>query len=376
MTIPFNRPHITGRESAYLQEVMESRALSGNGPFTKRCQQWLEKRFRFRQVLLTSSCTDALEMAALLLDIGEGDEVIMPSYGFPSTANAFLLRGAKVVFADSRADHPGMDESSISALITPHTKAIVAMHYAAVATDMDVIMDLAEQHGLMVVEDAAQAIDAYYKEMPLGGFGHLGAYSFHATKNIQCGEGGALMVNTAALSPHAEMMREHGTDRAAFFRGEVAAYNWVGMGSSFLPSELNAAFLLAQLEASDQIRKERVALWDTYANALKGVFDTGRLSAPGIPDYANHNGHIFYVVCQSLEARDGLIAALKMKGIQAFFHYQALHSSPYYATRHDGRDLQNAQRYSDCLLRLPLFVGMKEEDVCSVCDEVGRIYGV
>jgi dTDP-4-amino-4,6-dideoxygalactose transaminase len=375
MTIPFNRPHITGKEASYLKEVLETRALSGNGPFTRRCQHWLEKRFRFRQVLLTSSCTAALEMAALLLNIREGDEVIMPSYGFPSTANAFLLRGAKVVFADSRSDHPGMDEQRIKELITPRTKAIVVMHYAGVATDMDVIMEIAERHGLMVVEDAAQAIDAYYKRMPLGGFGHLGAYSFHATKNIQCGEGGALMVNTASLSALAELLREHGTDRAAFFRGEVASYNWVSVGSSFLPSELNAAFLLAQLEAMDHVRNERMALWNTYAKGLSHLFATGKTVAPGIPDYAVHNGHMFYMVCESMEVRDALIAALSAEGIQAVFHYQALHASPYYAQRHDGRALPNADRYGSCLLRLPLYVGMRQEDVLRVCDAIGVFFG-
>lgn len=368
--IPFNQPYLSGKESQYILEAVQENKLSGNGRFTKQCQRLLEQRYGFHRVLLTTSCTDALEMAALLLDIQSGDEVIMPSYTFVSTANAFVLRGANIRFVDSRADHPGMDESSVESLITPRTKAIVVVHYAGVACDMDVIMDMADRHGLKVVEDAAQAIDSFYRGRPLGGIGHLGAFSFHETKNIQCGEGGALTVNDPELARRAEIIWEKGTNRAAFWRGEVDKYNWVDVGSSFLPSEINAAYLFAQLENLDRIQIERKQIWEWYAEGLAGVFGSGKLQAPFMPEFATNNGHMFYVVCPSIETRDRLLAHLKSNGIHAVFHYQSLHSSPYYRLRHDGRPLPESDHYSDRLLRLPLYIGLQKTTVRSICQTI------
>lgn len=370
--IPFNKAYQTGNEQTYMLEVVANNQLSGNGRFTKQCQALLQKRYGFHRVLLTTSCTDALEMAALLLNIAPGDEVIMPSYTFVSTANAFVLRGATIRFADSRADHPGMDEASVEALITPRTKAIVVVHYAGVACDMDIIMDIANRHGLKVVEDAAQAIDSSYKGQPLGGIGHLGAFSFHETKNIQCGEGGALMVNDPELAQRAEIIWEKGTNRAAFWRGEVDKYNWVDVGSSFLPSEITAAYLFAQLEQLDDIQTRRKQVWAWYAEALAPLFASGQLTAPFIPDFATNNGHTFYVVCKSLEHRNTLLARLKSKGIYAVFHYQSLHDSPFYRNKHDGRTLPQSDRYSDQLLRLPFYIGLTQEDVNFIGNTIGE----
>ncbi|MCF8258639.1 MAG: dTDP-4-amino-4,6-dideoxygalactose transaminase [Flavobacteriales bacterium] len=368
--IPFNQPHLSGKEQEYILAAVAENKLSGNGRFTKQCQQLLQERYGFHRVLLTTSCTDALEMSALLLNIAPGDEVIMPSYTFVSTANAFVLRGAHIRFADSRTDHPGMDEASVEALITPRTKAIVVVHYAGVACDMDIIMDIVARHGLKVVEDAAQAIDSFYKGQALGGIGHLGAFSFHETKNIQCGEGGALVVNDRELAKRAEIIWEKGTNRAAFWRGEVDKYNWVDIGSSFLPSEINAAYLFAQLEQLENIQNQRRALWQWYADGLRDSFRDGHLSAPFIPDFATNNAHMFYVVCRSLDQRDGLLAHLKAAGIYAVFHYQSLHASPYYTKQHDGRNLPQADRYSNCLLRLPLYVGLGKEEVERICQTI------
>jgi dTDP-4-amino-4,6-dideoxygalactose transaminase len=376
MSIPFNRPHLTGKEVGHVLEAVERNKLSGNGLFTKRCQDLIKQRYDMGRVLLTTSCTDALEMAALLLRIAPGDEVIMPSYTFVSTANAFVLRGAHIVFADSRADHPGMDESSIEALITPRTKAIVVVHYAGVACDMDLIMDVAQRHGLLVVEDAAQAIDSYYKGRALGSIGHLGAFSFHETKNIQCGEGGALVVNDSTLSTRAEIIWEKGTNRAAFWRGEVDKYNWVDVGSSFLPSEINAAYLFAQLGEIDAIQTRRKAIWQAYHDGLGEVFRSGALVGPSIPEGATCNGHLFYVVCPSADDRDRLIAHLAKQEVNAVFHYQSLHASPYYRSQHDGRSLPMSDRYSDGLLRLPLFFDMTDDQVETVVRSVRSYYGL
>jgi dTDP-4-amino-4,6-dideoxygalactose transaminase len=370
--IPFNKAYQTGKEQSYILEAVAGNKLSGNGHFTKQCQALLQERYGFGRVLLTTSCTDALEMAALLLNISPGDEVIMPSYTFVSTANAFVLRGATIRFADSRADHPGMDEASVEALITPRTMAIVVVHYAGVACDMDIIMDIAERHGLKVVEDAAQAIDAFYKGRPLGGIGHLGAFSFHETKNVQCGEGGALVVNNPELSKRAEIIWEKGTNRAAFWRGEVDKYNWVDLGSSFLPSEITAAYLFAQLEQLDDIQSKRKQVWAWYAEALAPLFASGKLNAPFIPDFATNNAHMFYVVCHYLEHRDALLARLKSKGIYAVFHYQSLHDSPFYRKKHDGRKLLQSDRYSDRLLRLPFHIGLTQDDVNFICNAIGE----
>jgi dTDP-4-amino-4,6-dideoxygalactose transaminase len=294
--IPFNKPHLTGKETGYIEEAVRSGKISGDGMFTKKCHSFFEEKFGMKKALMTTSCTDALEMSALLANIEPGDEVILPAYTFVSTANAFVLRGANIVFADSRSDHPGIDEDTLRELITPRTKAIVVVHYAGVACDMDKVMALAEQHGLVVIEDAAQAIDSYYKGAPLGTIGDLAAFSFHETKNIQCGEGGLLSVNRAEYMQRAEIIREKGTNRSAFFRGEVDKYGWVDIGSSFLPSEIVTAFLYAQLEAMDRIQTRRKAIWTSYHKALIELAQQGRFQLPFIPEYATNNGHMFYIV--------------------------------------------------------------------------------
>jgi dTDP-4-amino-4,6-dideoxygalactose transaminase len=358
--IPFNKPHLTGSEFTYIQDAVNSMRLCGNGKYTQMCQDYLQKRYGFGKCLLTSSCTDALEMAAILINIQPGDEVIMPSYTFVSTANAFVLRGAKIVFTDSRPDHPGMDEDSIEALITPKTKAIVPVHYAGVACDMDKIMDVANRYNLFVVEDAAQAIDSYYTgkdgvKRPLGSIGHLAAFSFHETKNIISGEGGMLAVNDMQFAHRAEIIWEKGTNRSAFYRGEVDKYGWVDVGSSFLPSEMVAAFLWAQLEHLDAIHNTRKQIWDTYKQNLQGWAVTNGVRLPYIPEFATNNAHMFYLVFPDLEARTFTINHFKEAGIFPVFHYQSLHASPFYATHRDVRLLQHSDKYSDTLLRMPFY---------------------
>lgn len=365
--IPFNLPHLTGKEAHYLYQAVYSGHLSGNGVFTKQCQQFFEERYGFKKCLLTTSCTDALEMAALLCNIQAGDEVIMPSYTFVSTANAFVLRGAKIVFVDSRQDHPGLDEDAIEELITRKTKAIVPVHYAGVACDMDKIMALAEKYGLLVVEDAAQAVDSYYTgengvKRPLGSIGHFAAFSFHETKNVSCGEGGMLVINDARYQARAEIIWEKGTNRSAFFRGEVDKYGWVDVGSSFLPSEISAAFLWAQLENLELIQRERNRHWTAYRQGLRRWACEAGVQLPQIPDYATNNAHMFYMVCRSPEQRTQLLQWLKKNDIQAVFHYLSLHKSCFYQEKHDGRTLPESDRYSDCLLRLPMYFELDAVD--------------
>ena len=354
--IHFNQPHLTGKETFYITEaVYKNGKLSGNGEFTKRCQRFFEEKYGFRKCLLTTSCTDALEMAALLCDLQPGDEVIMPSYTFVSTALAFVRVGAKIVFADSMSTNPNLDAELIEQLITPKTKVIVPVHYAGVACDMDRIMDIANRHHLLVVEDAAQAIDSYYKGRPLGTIGHLSAFSFHETKNIISGEGGMLGINDERFVRRAEILWEKGTNRAEFFRGEVNKYGWCDIGSSFLPSEMTAAFLWAQLESIDDIQYKRKQLWDEYYEMLGPQADSLGLALPEIPEYATNNAHMFYLVCSSLEQRTALIKKLKDKDILAVFHYLSLHKSPFYQDKHDGRELPQSDRYTDCLVRLPMY---------------------
>ncbi|MBR6272118.1 MAG: dTDP-4-amino-4,6-dideoxygalactose transaminase [Bacteroidales bacterium] len=373
--IGFNVPHLTGNELKYIEEaVRQNVQLSGNGPFTKRCQQFFEQKYGFRKCLLTTSCTDALEMAALLCDIGPGDEVIVPSYTFVSSALAFVRQGARIVFADSRSDNPNLDVEKIEALITPRTKVIVPVHYAGMACDMGRIMELARKHGLWVVEDAAQAIDSCYQGKPLGGFGHLAAFSFHETKNIISGEGGMLVVNDERLIRRAEILWEKGTNRAEFFRGEVNKYGWVDVGSSFLPSEMTAAFLWAQLEQLEDIQSKRKQLWDQYHRLLEPLAEAGFISLPAIPDYATNNAHMFYIVCKSLEERSALIRYLKENGVQAVFHYLSLHSSPYYVDKHDGRALPCCDHYADCLVRLPMYYDLTTGQVETVCSLIQGFY--
>ena len=370
MTIPFNKPYLTGKETSYITEAAESLQLSGNGKYTKRCQKFFEDRYGFKKCFLTTSCTDALEMASILAEIGPGDEVIMPSFTFVSTANAFVLRGAKIVFCDSRTDHPGIDEDKIEELVTSRTKVIVPVHYAGVACDMDKIMAVAGKYNLMVIEDAAQAVDSFYTgadgvKRPLGSIGHMAAFSFHETKNIISGEGGMLVVNDSRFIERAEIIWEKGTNRAAFFRGDVDKYGWIDMGSSFLPSEIIAAFLWAQLEALDDIQNRRKEIWSAYSDGLKGLERAG-CKMPSIPDFATNNAHMFYMVMPDLEARTELIGALRKEDIHLVFHYQSLHRSAFYAEKHGGKVLENCDRYSDCLVRLPFFYEIEESKVTEV----------
>lgn len=373
--IPFNKPHLTGKEAHYMYQAVFAGHLSGNGPYTKKCQQFFEERYGFKKCLLTTSGTDALEMCAMLCDLKPGDEVIIPSYTFVSTALAFLREGAKVVFADSMKRNPNLDAEAIETLITPRTKVIVPVHYAGVACDMDRIMEIANRHNLLVVEDAAQAVDSYYKNRPLGGIGHLAAFSFHETKNITAGgEGGLLVVNDERFIRRAEILWEKGTNRAEFFRGAVNKYGWVDMGSSFLPAEINAAFLWAQLENLDEIQSKRKALWETYYKLLKPLAEKGFFSLPDLPEYASNNAHMFYLVFPSLEKRTALIQHLKENDIMAVFHYLSLHSSQYYKDKHDGRELPECDRYADTLVRLPMYYDLEVEDVERICDVICKLY--
>lgn len=379
MSIPFNKPHLVGTEMQNMKLAVVNGKLSGNGEYTKKCQQFFEERYGFKKCLLTTSGTDALEMCAMLCDLKPGDEVIIPSYTFVSTALAFLREGAKVVFADSMKRNPNLDAEAIEALITPRTKVIVPVHYAGVACDMDRIMEIAEKHNLLVVEDAAQAVDSFYtsnikhQTLPLGGIGHLSAFSFHETKNITAGgEGGLLVVNDERFIRRAEILWEKGTNRAEFFRGAVNKYGWVDMGSSFLPAEINAAFLWAQLENLKEIQDKRKQLWNKYNELLKPLADKGYFKLPDIPEYASNNAHMFYLVFPSLEARTALIQHLKENDIMAVFHYLSLHSSQYYKDKHDGRELPECDRYADTLVRLPMYYDLSENEVVNICTKISQ----
>lgn len=363
--IPFNKPYLTGKEAHYMYQAVYTGKLSGNGYFTKKCQQYFEDRFGFKKALLVTSGTDALEMCAMLCDLKPGDEVIIPSYTFVSTALAFLRVGAKVIFADSMDGNPNLDAEKLEDLITTRTRVIAPVHYAGVACDMDTIMAVAKRHDLLVVEDAAQAIDSYYKGRPLGSIGHLGAFSFHETKNITAGgEGGLLTINDERFIRRSEILWEKGTNRAEFFRGAVNKYGWVDMGSSFLPAEINAAFLWAQLENLDDIQNKRKKLWEQYFVGLQGLASEGKIRLPQIPGYATNNGHMFYFVCRNLEERTGLIKYLKEHEITAPFHYLSLHKSEYYLSNNEERPkLPNTDMYTDCLVRMPMFYELTLEQV-------------
>lgn len=363
--IPFNKPYMTGKELYYIAEAKFGNMLAGDGPFTKRCHQWLEQRTGCAEALLTHSCTAALEMAALLLDIQPGDEVIMPSFTFVSTANAFVLRGGVPVFVDIRGDSLNLDERLIEAAITPRTRAIVPVHYAGVACEMDSIMAIARRHGLKVVEDAAQGVMSSYKGRALGSIGDLGAYSFHETKNVISGEGGALLVNDPALVLRAEIIREKGTNRSQFFRGEVDKYTWMDVGSSYLPGEVIAAFLRAQLEEAESITRKRLSLWAQYNDALAPLEKAGLLRRPVVPSGCEHNAHMYYILLASLNKRTEVLSRLKERGVSAVFHYVPLHSSP--AGKRFARtygDLAVTDRVADSLVRLPLWIGLED------CQEV------
>jgi len=373
MKIPFNKPYLTGREMDYIYQAVYSGKISGNGMFTQKCQRLLESRYGFKKALLTTSCTDALEMGAILADIKPGDEVIVPSYTFVSTALAFVRQGAKIIFADSRPDHPGIDEDKLEELITPKTKVIVPVHYAGVACDMDKIMSLADKYNLIVIEDAAQAIDSFYRGKPLGSIGHLATFSFHETKNINSGEGGLLAINDERFIRRSEIIWEIGTNRSEFFRGEVNKYGWVDIGSSFLPSEITAAYLWAQLENLDNIQKRRIEIWQQYFAGLNDWAINNGIKMPKIPDYATNNGHLFYMVCGSGDQRNQIINYLKENGIQATFHYLSLHQSLFYKSKQDGRELPQSDRYTNCLLRLPLFYELKENEIEYIINTIKQI---
>ncbi len=372
--VPFNRPFITGRELEYIRHAEAGAMLSGDGPFTKRCHQWLEQHTGSSKALLTHSCTAALEMSALLMDIQPGDEVIMPSYTFVSTANAFVLRGGVPVFVDIREDTLNMDEGLIEAAITPRTRAVVPVHYAGVACEMDTIMAIARRHNLKVVEDAAQGVMAGYKGRALGSIGDLGAYSFHETKNVISGEGGALLVNDPQLALRAEIIREKGTDRSRFFRGEVDKYTWQEVGSSFLPGELIAAFLWAQLEEAGSITQRRLTSWQRYHDRLASLEAEGILRRPIVPDGCQHNAHMYYVLLAPGIDRQTVLSELKRNGIWSVFHYVPLHSSPAgqrYGRVHGGMTVTDTQ--SERLVRLPLWVGMAQAQQDQVVDALKKV---
>jgi len=389
--IRFNKPVMVGRELEYIAEAVENGKTSGNGPFTQKCQRFFEERYGFTRCLLTTSCTDALEMAAILADIKPGDEVIVPSYTFVSTALAFVRQGAKIVFADSYRDNPNMDADRLESLITPRTKAIVPVHYAGFACYMGKIFALAQKYDLLVIGDSAQAIDAYYTEdlsatrcswhrrlktlnrnYPLGGLGHMGCFSFHETKNIQCGEGGMLTINDPRFIRRAEIIWEKGTNRAEYYRGEVNKYEWVDIGSSFLPSGITAAFLYAQLEKLVKIQRQRKSLWKMYYAGLKPLADQGCFELPRVPSYATNNAHMFYLVCRSQRERARLMAYLKLYGIQTATHYLSLCQSAYYKNKYKGPVPVNCERFVDRLLRLPLFYTLRPEQVLEV---IGKVVG-
>lgn len=366
--IPFNKPYLSGKETHYIYDAVNSGKISGNGKYTQKCQNYFEDHYRFKKVLLTTSCTDALEMAAILANIEPGDEVIIPSYTFVSTALAFVRQGAKIVFADSYPDNPNIDADEIEALITKKTKAIVPVHYAGVACDMDKIMELADRYGLLVIEDAAQAIDSFYTgkdgvKKALGSIGHLAAFSFHETKNIISGEGGMLTVNDDRFIPRAEIIWEKGTNRSQFFRGEVDKYGWVDTGSSFLPSEIIAAFLWAQIENLNGIQVKRKLLWQKYYEVFSGLKKALGIRLPLVPEYATNNAHMFYLTFDKAEKRDTFISLLKNHDIHPVFHYLSLHGSAYYKLKHEGKSLPNSDMFTQCLVRMPLYYELSIEDI-------------
>ncbi len=373
MAIPFNRPHISGHELRYIEEAIALGHISGDGLFTKRANAWLEKRLGVPRALLTHSCTAALEMCAILAEIRPGDEIVMPSFTFVSTANAFVLRGGVPVFVDVRADTLNVDERLVEAAITPKTRAIVAVHYAGVACDMDPLLRIAKAHDLWLIEDAAQALLADYRGRPLGSIGHMAAFSFHETKNLISGEGGALVLNDRRFIGRAEVVREKGTNRSRFLRGEVEKYSWVDVGSSYLPSDIIAAFLWAQFESADRLRAERLRMWHRYHDGFADFEAGGAGRRPIVPDYAGHNGHLYYLLLDSPKRRTALLAALRAEGIHAIFHYVPLHSSP--AGRKYGRaagDLQLTQDLSERVIRLPLFYDLRAETIDRIIETVYR----
>ncbi len=372
--ITFNKPFFFGNESKYMQMALRESKISGDGMFTKKCQKFLEHKYGFRKVLLTTSCSSALEMCALLIDIKSGDEVIIPSFTFVSTANAFVLRGAKIVFADSEEGTPNIKVEEIESLITPQTKAVVCVHYAGIACDLNALLKLCEKHNLFLIEDAAQAIDSFYNGVPIGTFGHLSTFSFHETKNITCGEGGMIVINDSRFITRAETIWAKGTNKNKFLRGEIGEYGWVDIGSSFSPSDILAAVLFAQLENLEKIQTQRIRLWNVYYNLLKPLEDKEFLALPQLPEYSCNTGHIFYIVCRSTEERNKLINILAAQKIQAVFHFNSLHKSEYYFDKHDGRMLHNCEHFSNCLLRLPLYYELDDNDIHRICNFINNYF--
>ncbi len=374
MKIPFNKPYLSGKEIENVTNAALWGHISGNGVYTQKCHGFFEEKYGFRKCFLTTSCTDAFEMAVMLMDLQKGDEVIMPSFTFVSTANPFLLTGAKIVFADSMLSHPNIDLDKVEELITEKTRVLVVMHYGGVAVDMDKALELAKKHNLILLEDVAHAIDSFYKEKPLGSFGDFAAFSFHETKNISAGEGGLLAINNKKYIERADIIWEKGTNRAAFSRGEVNKYEWVDIGASFPPSDIIAAVLFAQLESIEDIQRKRVSIWERYYSALKHLEDKGLVKLPRLPEYATNNGHLFYLQTDDQEQRDEMLDFLNNNEVHAVFHFIPLHSSPFYAAKHDGRELANADRFSNTILRLPFFYELPLEVVDIICEQVEKFY--
>jgi dTDP-4-amino-4,6-dideoxygalactose transaminase len=382
MNIPFNKPYSTGKEIDFIKQSIESGHISGDGMFTKLCHDYFKNKYGFKSVLLTTSCTDALELISLLIDIVPGDEVIVPTFTFVSTVNAFVLRGAKIVFVDSQSDNPNLDVDSIESLITPKTKAIVCVHYAGFACEMAKLVDLSNKYNLFLIEDAAQSIDNYFiskdgSRKPLGSFGHFSAFSFHETKNIIAGEGGLLVINDERYVERAEIIREKGTNRSQFFRGEINKYGWVDVGSSFLPTDIVSAFLYAQLLHLDEIQKKRLYNWNLYKHLLSSFAEDLYFKLPFVPSYSSNNGHMFFLICRSLEERTKLISYLKSKGIMAVFHYLSLHKSEFMVNNDFENTLQthpNSDFFTDTLVRLPLFYELTEEQIKFICSEIILFY--
>ncbi|MEJ4044812.1 dTDP-4-amino-4,6-dideoxygalactose transaminase [Erwinia sp. SLM-02] len=372
--IPFNKPYLHGKELVYISEAVASGKISGDGLFTKKCHDYFERKYNFKKVLLTTSCTDALEMAAILLDIKPGDEIIAPSFTFVSTVNAFALRGATIKFADSYSDNPNVDPKSVLSLINKKTKAIVVVHYAGVACDMQEIMRISEKYNVPVVEDAAQAIDSFYRDRPLGSIGTFATFSFHETKNIIAGEGGMLVINDERYINRAEVIREKGTNRASFFRGEVNKYGWVDIGSSFLPSDIIAAYLYAQLENIDAIQQKRKAIWDRYYQNLSNLGENCKIGLPVLTPDSTNNAHMFYIICADLDTRTRLISFMKENNVHTVFHYLSLHKSEFYSKLYEGKDLINSDRFTDTLLRLPLFYELEISQVDEICNLIASFY--
>jgi dTDP-4-amino-4,6-dideoxygalactose transaminase len=372
--IPFNKIHTTQKEITYITDAIKRGKISGDGYYTKACENFFKTKYGFKKALLTSSCTDALELAAILINIQPGDEVIMPSYNFVSVANAFILRGAKIIFADSSAFNPNIEVENIEELITPATKAIIVIHYGGIACDIVKLKKIADKHHLYLIEDAAQAIDCYYDNKPLGSFGHLATFSFHETKNITCGEGGLLVINDKNFIKRAEIIREKGTNRSSFIRKEISKYSWIDVGSSFLASDISAAFLFAQLSRLDDIINKRRQIWTTFNKGLEQLAEKELIQLPFVPETSKQNGHIFYIVCKSPQVRKAYIDHMILNEIQPQFHYITLHNSPFYKKTHGKRPLPMATFYQEHLVRLPLYYDLREKDINKIIDLTRRFF--